>query len=560
LTVRIPYLDPQGNTLAVKRLVHLQGEQGSFELRKADKPALYGLWELEEIRAAGQVVLVDSIFDCWACRHYEIPALGLPERNLWRDAWNEYLSGLTVFIWEKDATFLVPKLAPTVQDLQIMRMPDDFKSVTAAHLQGMDLFEFVVQCANQAVPAAEFRQNQANDLIGGLEAAAASVFSAADPVQAVREGIRSLGYGGDLNPPLITYLALTSRVLAMRQGTMPVHLLLLGQPSSGKSYCLQVVLMLMPEDAYNKIDAGSPKVFIYDDFDYEHRVAIFSEADSLPAGEDNPAASAIRNMLQDGHLSFKVTVKNPETGEFMVREIEKSGPTVLVTTAVKRLGHQLDTRLFSLEVPDDLAQIQASLDKQADIELAGLPDPDPALIAYQAYLQELAPWRVVVPFAKQLAQEIGCLPSASRITRDYTRLISLIKTVTVMRHNQRQQDNVGRIIAAVDDYALVYELVGQMYETSVSEISDKIRNIIRAVGELNNEKADPVSSTKVAQRLGCTKQAITRSVKVALGQGWLVNRETKRGYPYDLDLGEPLPEGLGLPKPESLEEDAGGTS
>jgi hypothetical protein len=555
--VRIPYLDPQGNTLAVKRLVHLQGEQRSFELRKADKPALYGLWELEEIREAEEVFLVNGIFDYWAYRHHEIAALGLPERNLWRDDWNEYLSGLTVLIWEKDAAFLVPKLTSTVQDLQIITMPDDFKSLTAAHLQGLDLFDLLGQCANQAVSAHEFRQNQANKQLGRLRKEAASVFSAADPVQVIREGIRSMGYGGDLNPPLITYLALTSRVLAMRPGAMPVHLLLLGQPSAGKSYCLKVVLKLTPSDTYNEIDAGSPKVFIYDIFDYQHRAVIFSEADSLPAGEDNPAASAIRNMLQDHYLHYKVTESDPETGKFAVREIEKLGPSVLITTAVKRLGNQLDSRLFSLEVPDDLTQIQAALEKQADIELAGLPDPDPALVAYQSYLQALAPWEVVIPFVRQLARRIGQLPKASRINRDFSRLNSFIKAVAVLRHRNRQRDEQGRIIAEIEDYALVHELVGKMYETSINNVSDKIRNVIRAVGELRSAHVSPVSETKVAKHLGCAKQAITQAVKTALTQGWIVNHETKQGHPYDLEVGEPLPEALGLPDPESLEEDPG---
>jgi hypothetical protein len=157
----------------------------------------------------------------------------------------------------------------------------------------------------------------------------------------------------------------------------------------------------MPPESYNKIDAGSPRVFIYDDFDYRHRVAIFSEADSLPAGEDNPAASAIRNMLQDHNLHYKVTQTDPETGQFVVREINKLGPTVLVTTAVKRLGSQLDSRLFILEVPDGPEQIQAALKAQAHIELHGVAEPDPALIAYQSYLQAQAPWEVFVPFADQ---------------------------------------------------------------------------------------------------------------------------------------------------------------
>jgi hypothetical protein len=555
--VRIPYLDHDGQPLAVKWLLNLWGDKAGFERRKGDKPALYGLRNLDSIRQAGGVFLVDGPFDFWVCWHHGIAALGLPGKGVWRDDWSQYLSGLEVFLFEKDAPALAPRLAPSVQDLQIIRMPEGFDNLTAAHLQGMDLIDLLQPSLSQTVPAGEFLQNRANGVLGQLEADAAAVLTAPDPVEMVRQEIRRLGYGGDLNFPLITYLSLTSRVLAMRAGAMPVHLLLLGQPSAGKSYILVVVLKLLPPESYNKIDAGSPKVFIYDDFDYQHRVAIFSEADSLPAGEDNPAASAIRNMLQDHSLHYKVTQTDPETGQFVVREIDKPGPTVLVTTAVKRLGAQLDSRLFSLEVPDGPEQIQAALKAQANIELHGVAEPDPALIAYQSYLQAQAPWEVLVPFADQLAEEVGRLPNASRILRDYARLTSLIKAVAVLRHRNRQRDETGCLIAEIEDYALVHELVGKMYETSVTSVSDKIRNVIRAVGELRSANITLLTETKVAERLGISKQAITRAVKTALKQGWLVNHETKRGYPFDLDVGEPLPEALGLPDPKSLREEPG---
>ena len=51
------------------------------------------------------------------------------------------------------------------------------------------------------------------------------------------------------------------------------------------------------------------------------------------------------------------------------------------------------------------------------------------------------------------------MPAGS--TRDYARLISMIKSVAVLRHRNREQDDNGRLIAEIEDYALVHELVGQ---------------------------------------------------------------------------------------------------
>ena len=121
---------------------------------------------------------------------------------------------------------------------------------------------------------------------------------------------------------------------------------------------------------------------------------VFGEADSLPAGEDNPAASAVRNLLQEHRLRYKVPVKNPENGEYITKEIDKPGPTVMISTSTRRLGYQLDTRVFSLDVIDTPDKIGAALIAQAKLELHGATAPDGALIAYQSYLQALAPWEV----------------------------------------------------------------------------------------------------------------------------------------------------------------------
>src|SRR5262249_44175924 len=161
---------------------------------------------------------------------------------------------------------------------------------------GHDLDAFVAALKDRAIPFARIRDEAAQAQITDLREAAAPVLAALDPLGLVADALVAMGYGGALEPALIVYLAVTSRLLKMRQGSMPVHLLLLGVPSAGKSYTLNTVLALLPPEGHHAIDAGSPRVLIYDDADLRHRVLVFGEADSLPAGEDNPAASAIRAL------------------------------------------------------------------------------------------------------------------------------------------------------------------------------------------------------------------------------------------------------------------------
>jgi hypothetical protein len=361
-----------------------------------------------------------------------------------------------------------------------------------------------------------------------------------------------MGYGGEIWPVKVVYLACTSRVLRMRPGSMPVHLLLLGSPSSGKSYTLRVVLRLLPDDAYQVIESGSPHALIYGAGDLRHRIVVFGEADSLPASEDNPAASAIRALLQDHALRYDVTIRDAKTGAFRVQHIEREGPTVLVTTAVRRLGEQLDSRLFTIEMPDDNEQIAAALHAQARLELQEPTHPNPALIAFQTELQNRAPWDVSVPFATVLTAEMTRGTAPSRLLRDYARLMSLVKVSAVLRFMTQPADSVGRLTATVDDYETVWRLVNKMYEVTVSGASDRVRDVIEAVKSLQaGGKGEPVTATRVASQLGISVATASRHILVALKQRWLTNSSPNR-QAFDLRVGEAVPPASGLPHPDRL--------
>lgn len=385
-----------------------------------------------------------------------------------------------------------------------------------------------------------------------LRARAAPVLQASNPLVVFENSLRACGFSGDPRPAKITYLAATTRVLAIRQGAMPAHTLFVGPPSSGKNWLVNTTLRYLPPEACHVIDAASPRVLIYDEVDLQHRVLLFAEADSLPTGEDNPAASAVRNLLQDHRLHYKVVIRDPETGRFVVRTIDRLGPTILFTTAVRRLGQQLESRLFVMEVPDDQKQIAAALAAQADLELVGPADPPEALVAFQAYLQAQAPWHVVVPFARTLAEAIGKSPAVPRVLRDYARLLALIKAAAVLRHEHRQRDAKGRLVAEVEDYATVYELVADMYAASATGAGEKVRATVEAVAALKADGVEPITATAVGKQLLISKQAASGRIDTALRGGWLVNHEQRAGKPYRLDTGDPLPAGSGLPRPEEV--------
>lgn len=386
-------------------------------------------------------------------------------------------------------------------------------------------------------------------------AEAAAVLAHPDPIVLVEAELAAQGYGGHLRVPLLAYLAATTRLLAPRLGSMPAHLLFIGPSSSGKNAAMQAALRLLPDDDVHVIDAGSPRVLIYDEAPLDHRVVVFGEADSLPAGEDNPAASAIRNLLQDGRLHYQVTLPDPATGRYRVHKVAKPGPTVLMTTSTRRLGHQLMTRLFTVEIPDEPGHVRAALAAQAALELDDPPPPNEGLVAYQRYLGSRAPIDVVVPFARELQSCLGSQPGGPRVLRDFPRLLSLIRAVTVLRIVRRSANRRGQLEAEIDDYRVVFDLLADSYDASAGA-SARIRDAVAAVAELIAAKGAgaTVSVIEVAARLGVSESSAWRRVQDAVGGKWLVNDEPRRWQTAKLRLGEPLPASAGLPNPDAIRE------
>jgi len=547
--VKIPYYREDGAEISIRFRLAITGDN-RFKWRKGDHALPYGLNRLSMIRKAGWVVIVEGESDCWTCWLHGIPALGAPGKGIWPPVWGDYLKELKVYVWQEpeaiDFVFRVLKSAP---DLQYIQAPAGIKDISEAHIQEFSVPSWLEELKGKAESGQELKAQFTGEQLQQLYQEAKTVIEASDPMKVIENAIRGLGYGGDIKPALITYLAVTSRLLEMRTGAMPVHLLLTGPSSGGKSYTLGIIKILMPSEGYHVIDAGSPRVLIYDEASLEHKALVFGEADSLPAGEDNPAASAIRNLLQDHHLHYEVTIRDRETGDYKTKRVYKPGPTVLITTSTRSLGDQLMTRFFTLELGDSREQISAALETQAGLETKGVLCPDAGLVAFQSYLQLKAPVKVTVPYALELGAGMAKMTSAPRILRDFARLMSLIKAVTLIHHYRRQLDSEGRIVAELVDYETVRELVNDMYVDSSTGATSDIRKLVEAVIILDQKRTDGerFTNTTLAKHLNIGIMQVSRRAKRALKLGWLVNREQRKYHPADYAIGEPMPEVEGLP-------------
>ena len=360
-------------------------------------------------------------------------------------------------------------------------------------------------------------------------------------MQRISEVITARGYAGDTGPPRVAYVAITSRLL-----TRPCNLAIVAQSASGKNAALDAGRALHPEEAVHEIKAGSERAMIYDEADYQHRVVIFAEADSIP--EEGSAASAVRNVATDNVMAYDTVEKNPETGRMETRHIRKPGPTGLITTSTKSLDAQMTTRMLEMPISDDAAQTLSILEMQAEAAASTSlkrPDVEP-LLALQRWLENAGRREVTIPFAQILPKLVPA--KTVRMRRDFCQLLTFIAAVALLHQRQRAVKD-GHIVATLDDYAITRDLLAPIFDTVAAEgCTPAVRATVEAVKD-----GEEVSGTTLAQRLGLAPSTVSYRVRRAIKGGWLVNHESSPGRAARYARGGPLPDGASaLPSVETV--------
>jgi hypothetical protein len=260
----------------------------------------------------------------------------------------------------------------------------------------------------------------------------------------------------------------------------------------------------------------------------------------------------VRSLLSESRIRYE-TVESVN-GELRSRLIEKEGPTGLITTTTAIALHpENETRLLSVTVTDTPEQTAAILVRTAH-EDRTTPDLS-EWVAFQEWLA-LGSVEVSIPYAPKLAELIP--PIATRLRRDFSLLLNLMKAHVVLHQATRDRDDQGRIVATLEDYGVVRELVAEYFAEGIeATVSLEVRKTVEAVRALVDGYSDGVPSKQVEQRLNLDKSAVNRRVKQARARGFLVNLEEKMGRTMRLVVGDPLPDNQAiLPAPELLMEEA----
>lgn len=362
-------------------------------------------------------------------------------------------------------------------------------------------------------------------------------------LDAFKEQLASAGLvGEDINAQIV-YLATTSRLF-----DMPCSVAVKGPSAGGKSFTVQTVLKHFPDSAYYALTAVSERALAYSNVPLEHRMLVLYEDAGI---EGDWAELLLRTLLSEGCIRYETV----ETGgkEIFAKMIERKGPTGLIITTTKgRLHPENETRLVSLTVQETPEQTKSIFRAIAREDESEEPDLEP----WHALQRWLEPKRVVIPYGEVLADQLP--PVAVRMRRDFMRLLGFVKAHCLLHQATRETDKKGRLIATIEDYAVVRELVaGHMSADAGATVRPEVRQVVEAVAELREAmSASPeegVKQREIVQHLDLEKGTVSRRVRDALRDGYLRNLETRRGHPHKLVLGDPIPDEIVLlPEPDEV--------
>jgi MarR family len=546
LAVRIPYPDDEGQEVAVRFRVSLDGPE-KFRWRSGNQPLPYGLRLLGEARAAGFVVLVEGESDCHTLWFYEIPALGIPGASNWRDGWATYLDGIeTIYaVIEPDQggdTFR-EKLAACQSIRERLHLLElgGHKDPSTLHLADPERFRERFEVAlEDAKPWVELERAEAEATSQEAWEHCNELAKAPNILERFAAELAQSGVAGEVRTAKLLYLAVTSRLLEK-----PVSIALKGPSSGGKSYLTEQVLRFFPESAFYSLTAMSEKALAYSEEPLSHRILVIFEAAGM-SGEF--ATYLIRSLLSEGCIRYELVEKTAEG--LRPRLIERQGPTgLLITTTAVKLHPENETRLLSLTVTDTQEQTRAVMAALAEEPGEARPNFE-SWLALQVWL-EGAEHRVSVPYARILADLIP--PVAVRLRRDFGALLNLIRAHAVLHQASRDRDAEGRIVATIEeDYAAVRELVADLVSDGIEVTVPKtVRETVEAVRRLRKASSgEPVTVVELARELKLDRSAVSRRVRNAKDRGYLRDLEDNLRKPSRLVLGDDLPDDLQiLPRP-----------
>ena len=294
-----------------------------------------------------------------------------------------------------------------------------------------------------------------------------------------------------------------------------------GTPGAGKSATLMTTLQLYSEKCYHLIDNGSAKsIYNMEKNALKHKTLILNEAFAFEGNNssDSEFAHVVRCLLSEGSVKYQYTSFDAD-GNKITKTQTVYGPTPLITTSIHGSHEkQLDDRMFNIHPNISSQQTSAVISIEAQQASGILETIDERKIqAWHVFHDSLEVMDVVIPFAPDLHAyfvKSGDLPVAAR--RAFKRVMTSIKTISLLYQKQRLKDDQGRVIAEIQDYALAHQLIDRAFRESLGGgkyINRRLQTI---------DRFSPITPRDLAKKEGVSGAAISEWSKSWLEKGVLI--------------------------------------
>jgi hypothetical protein len=525
--------------------------------RKDSSSALFGLDSLDLIAETGSVYLVADEIEALTLRFHGLPALAVPPVARWAEDWPALDEAAVVYlvIIDTDQPAVPPAWVADAPFSDRVCLVQVLKGFGVRHLHRHNPRFFLdgwKTICEGALAWTAYATKQRDERRAEAASRCADLVNAPDVLARFAADLGQAGFAGGTREAKLLYLVATSRMLER-----PISTAVKGPSSAGKSFVVKRVLEFFPPSAFLAMTAMSPKALVYSKEPLAHRVLVLYEADGM-----GPTAELIlRSLLSEGHIVYD-TVVSEDGSAPDGRRIEREGPTSFITTTTRVTLHsENETRFFSVTVSDSAEHTRAIL--------LTLADEDPRSVDYDRWhaLQEFlaqGDHEVTIPFGLTLAGLVK--GHAVRLRRDFGALLSLIRTHALLHQESRERDERGWIVATIDDYAAVHDLVHEMFaETGGQAVPADVRETVEAIQQMGppaTADGDGVTIRQITTKLdslgaSLDRSSVQRRVARALELGYLIDTTAGgRGKTKQIVLGDwpGYEDGAVLPTPAELEE------
>lgn len=379
-------------------------------------------------------------------------------------------------------------------------------------------------------------------------AEAKEILRSGDLVDQIEMDLTAIGIAGEDSYKMTAYLVATSRMLPR-----PLHAIVQGDSSSGKSYVAERIADLLPRE--HVVDAMhlSPKALYRMEGMLSHRFLLMGERSRQEGAEIEDSTRALRELRSRGQLTAAVV----REGDVVYFTVE--GPVASIETTTKgELFAEDANRCLLLYTDESKDQTDRILDRQADDAERGEEVVDPAIrrrhLAVQRVLADLQSEPIVrVPFSRELRSFIQS--TRIDVRRTFPMLLGMIRASAFLHRFQRQVDSKGRLLADVADYGLAKRLTGDVLAAALGDgVTEPVRRFWEALRGLHGVD-DVFTAPGLSTKLGRERQRVNELLRPlrSLDVVELVE-EAKGPHPAEWRVKRAtLPSGGSvLPEPEEL--------